>query len=499
MARQDPATGDRAAYKDHAVDGGAPPGVPVDGSPATTTGGAAPVDPAVVRTQPIGDEAAAPELREWEWTEGGGIKGRVYGLDGFRPGHKLATSRLIEFSAAWEVGRGQHAAGARLRHFQLLTAESAATLCEGVIVVMRSFSMYWLGAPRPAAATLDQGSLDAPPCKARVEPVAERAAPAPDSPLETHEEIAPTAQATLNPTAPEAAPVVAAAVPLAARANFSAEETTPVSPVVSEMEGYQLTLSASNRTGYFNVNEIWNDSFSVQLTYYYGGRRSSLRVHGFATAVAAALWYAKYKAGEDPSVPRGGKFRPGDGLTPPQGQAAAEVTAAPSASQATFSADAPNAMASEADGYQLMLSANNQTGYLYVGARPNGTFSVQIPSRVGSLTREYVTGFATAIAAALWYSKYAAAEDPPTPSGTYLGTSGQHSTPPQPQATAQGALASTADPAVSADGTVVGEVDGYTLNISPQNRTGYLNVNSDKSGTFFVKLQSHRGGLKVQF
>jgi len=258
-----------------------------------------------VQTKPVLEEAAAPELREWEWTEGGGLKGRVYGRDGFRPGHKLATSRIVEFSSASGEARGQRGdeAGARLRHFQLLAAESAATLCEGALVVTKSLSLYRLGAPRPAAAP---------------------AAPVAWAPV-------PAAMSS------------AAAVPPAAPAS-TADQPPPMVPVVSEAEGYQLTLSARNRTGYLNVSaRARSGTFAVQpqLSCHRNGKETRGFVDGFATAKAAVIWFAKYTAGEDPPMPHGGNLGAGGHYsTPPQPQAAVQAAAAaPTAARTTFSAD----------------------------------------------------------------------------------------------------------------------------------------------------------------
>ena len=494
MARQDPATGDEAAYDDPAVDRSAPPAVPADGLPTASTGGAAPVDPAVVRTQPIADEAAAPELREWEWTKGGGLKGRVYGLDGVRPGHKLATSRLIEFSAACEAARGQHAAGARLRHFQLLTAKSAATLCEGALVVTNSHSLYRLGTPRPAAATLDQGSLDAPPCKARVEPVAERAAPAPDSPLETHEEVALAAQATLAPMVPKAAPVAAAAVPSAARANFSADESPLMSPVVFEAEGHQL-ISASNRTGYMNVSARPSGTFAVRLS----SRGKRMSVSGFDTAVAAALWIAKYTAGQDPQTPSGKHMGTGNQHNiPTQLQAATQEEAAPTADPATFSAG--GAVVREVEGYTLKLSRTNKTGYMNVVEQKQvGWFNVQFSFQRSSNTKTFhVSGFATAVDAALWFAKYTAGEDPQMPRGGKFRPTGELA-PPRPQAPAPTAAAPlngggvhTSGGSAAASPPLVAWADGIQLIPSEKSATGYECVVRERGGSFVIRSKRFR-------
>jgi len=324
MARHDPATGCGAAYEDHAVDGGAPSGVPADASPATTTGGAVPVDPAVVRTQPIAEKGAAPELREWEWTKIGGLMGHVHGREGFRPGHKLTTSRIIEFSPAYEETCEQHPDGERLRYFQQLTAESAATLCEGALVVTKSLSLYRLGAPRPTAATLDQGPPDAAQqLPVRVEAAADEPELAPNSPLERHEDLAPAARTALAPTVLEAAPVAARSVPTATQANFSADGPPPMVPVVSESEGYQLTLSAWNKTSYLNVNTCTRPSgtFVVGLTgllaQEISAGKSRVYVTGFATAVEAALWLAKFTAGENPQTPSGKHLRAGGQYSTP--------------------------------------------------------------------------------------------------------------------------------------------------------------------------------------
>jgi len=492
MARHDPATGDGAAYEDNAVDGGAPPGVPADGSP-TTTGGAVPVDPAAVKTQPVADKGATPELREWGWTKIGGLMGHVHGREGFRPGHKLATSRITEFSPACKETCEQHPVGERLRYFQRLTVESAATLCEGALVITKSLSLYRLGAPRPTAATLDQGAPDAAQLPVRVEAAADDADPAPNSPLETHEDSAPAARSALAPTVPEAASVAAREVPTAARANFSADEPSPMAPVVSEAEGYQLKLSAWNKTGYLNVSACTRPSgtFVVGLT---GGGKSREFVFGFATAVEAALWLAKFTAGEDPQTPSGKHLKAGrHHSTSSQPQVAALAPAGPLAAPATDSADA----SAEVDGYTLKLSRSNRTGYMNV--YPG--FYVKFQVRGDGLKQDFpIYGFTTAVVAALWLAKYSAGEDPPMPRGGKFRPTGPLA-PQRPKAAVPAVAAAAPQEeggAHSSDGSAVAPppvlawADGMELIVSDKSATGYECVVRERGGSFVVNSKRFR-------
>ena len=75
--------------------------------------------------------------------------------------------------------------------------------------------------------------------------------------------------------------------------------------VVSEVEGYKLKLSPNNKTGYMNVVQESPGFFVVKIQS--GDKHKHFRFGGFATAVAASLWYAQYLAGEDPTQPNGEK------------------------------------------------------------------------------------------------------------------------------------------------------------------------------------------------
>jgi len=364
MAQQGSTTGDGAAHTDDAVDDDAPLAVPVDGSPTESTGGAAPVHPAAARTQPVSVEALAPELRSWEWTKEGGLKRHVDGHDIYSPGKKLGTSRIVEFSPVPTYSTARE----DLRHFRVLTAESAATLCEGALVSTRSLSVYRLGAPRSVAGTVARA----------------------------------TAQA-------------AQAASAAAPASFSADAPAAV---VSEAEGYQLRLLQTNKTGYMHVYARPGGTFEVGLGADSGNALKQRSVSNFDTAVAAALWIAKFTAGEDPQTPSGKHLGTG-GLhaSPPQPQVAAQVAAALLPAPATFSADAASVV-SEVDGYTLKLSPRNRTGYVNVHHYDNGVFHVKFQVSGGGRRQAFpVYGFTTAVAAALWLAKYSAGEDPPMPRG----------------------------------------------------------------------------------
>jgi len=155
--------------------------MPAVGVPTSSTAAAA-GPTAAVKTPPMREDAAVPELREWSWNDNGTLSGCVYGHANYHKGRKLSTSRIIEFSPVpassseseeAEVGPRADAAGARLRHFHVRTA--ASTLREGTIVVTKSLAVYRLGkgTPPPAAPASDTAQLQANP-----EPAAEQAASA---------------------------------------------------------------------------------------------------------------------------------------------------------------------------------------------------------------------------------------------------------------------------------------------------------------------------------
>jgi len=140
---------------------------------------------------PVHEDAQVPDLRTWEWTEGSKLKGRVHGRDGYSPGQRMTTSRIFEFSpepaassaleAEVDLDQPAEAAGARLRHFHVLTAESVATMSEGALVVSKK-CLYMLGAPRPLKAPQQAAPAPYPPQL----PTAEGAPPAACSPPNAH-------------------------------------------------------------------------------------------------------------------------------------------------------------------------------------------------------------------------------------------------------------------------------------------------------------------------
>jgi len=428
----------------------------------------------LVELAPVREDAETPELREWERIEGGGLKGRVYGRDGCRPGHKLTTSKMVALSpkldeseevlglradaAGARLGQrvdpagsrpGQHAdaAGARLRHFYTLTAESMATVCEGALVVTRSHTVYRLGAPQITAA---------PP------------APAPDSGAVTAAEEA--AAPALAAPAQTASPAAAAEAP-------ACDATQPFAQfgVVSELDGYRLKPSTGTRTGYAHVDQEKNGTFRV----HFNGLGDTFSVSSFATAVEAALWCSKFSTGEDPPMPNG-KTR---GL-PRRGP--------------------PSVLVSEMEGYTLKCSARNgKTGYMNVESLSrSGTFRVKIQLESGGRRLLfYVNGFATAVAAALWNAKYDAGVDPTTPAGEKFRPT-DHPAPPRlkaagpaagPASAAAAAAAALQDGggahsaggvAAAAPPPVVACADGVQLHLWPYSATGYKCVH--RSGQRFV-------------
>jgi len=101
---------------------------------------------------------------------------------------------------------------------------------------------------------------------------------------------------------------------------------------------------------------------------------AKIKIRGFATAVEAALWYAKHIAGEDPPMPNGEKFRPTRKLAMPraqwEAQGGAAAAAAAAAQQEGGDAHSPSGQAATpppvvawADGVQLHLSPDSDTGY----------------------------------------------------------------------------------------------------------------------------------------
>jgi len=91
---------------------------------------------------------------------------------------------------------------------------------------------------------------------------------------------------------------------------------------------FQLWLSRAGKTGYLSVHTSYNKFRIAVYSTLDDNQKVQSRVTGFDTAVAAALWYAKFLAGENPKTPQGGLFEiPGE-FTPPQRQAAAPAAAA---------------------------------------------------------------------------------------------------------------------------------------------------------------------------
>jgi len=445
MAQQGSTTGDGGAHTDDAVDDGAPLAVAVDGSPTESTGGAAPVHPAAARTQPVSVEALAPKLRSWEWTKEGGLKGHVYGHDVYSPGKKLGTSRIVEFSPVPTY----YTAREDLRHFRVLTAESAATLCEGALVSTRPLSVYRLGAPRSVAGTVARA----------------------------------TAQA-------------AQAASAAAPASFSADAPAAV---VSEAEGYQLRLLQTHKTGYMHVYARRDGAFEVGLGADSGNALKQRSISNFDTAVAAALWIAKFTAGEDPQTPIGKHLGTG-GLhaTPPQPQAAAQVAAALLPAPATFSADAASVV-SEVDGYKLKLGRSNRTGYKSVYPLQNRSFYVKFvkiqASGGGQKQQFYVYGFATAVAAALWIA-YDAGQDPLMRRGEKFRPTGllalhgpKAAVPAVAAAAPQEGGGTHSSTAAAAPLPVVAWADGVQLYLSENSATGYECVLRGMGGSFVVRSE----------
>jgi len=296
-------------YDDPAMNDDPPPAMPAEAVPSASIGGAS-GEPAAVKTLPVREDVVVPELRAWEWAEHGGIRAHVHGQDGLRPGQKLATSRIVEVSPVLEeteeaLEQSAGVAAARLHHFHVLTAESAATLCQGALVVTRSLTTYRLGAPRSAA-------------------VPPQAAAAPDA-------------AQLPVRAVPAAPALRP--PHVSRLGERL-------PRATEVEGYQLKLSPSNNSGYMHVDARSNGTFDVQFTLKDGCEIKNFKARGFETDVDAALGCAKHTAGEDPPMPNGEKFRMGgQDSAAPHPPAVAWTTATAGGQEATLEAAAGGAAA----------------------------------------------------------------------------------------------------------------------------------------------------------
>ena len=112
--------------------------------------------------------------------------------------------------------------------------------------------------------------------------------------------------------------------------------------VVSEAEGYKLKISQKSKTGYKNIVPVTARSFTVQF-HLHPGDTTQFRGRGFTTAVDAAIWYAKYTAGEDPALPNGFKCRPA-GQSQPDGALPTGLTLIPlqeGNSSISGAADAP--------------------------------------------------------------------------------------------------------------------------------------------------------------
>jgi len=388
----------RASHVDPAADSGPPTPLPAADVPTTSTS-AAPINSAAV--QPVAEDVAAPELRAWVWEwKSGSLKGHVYGRDGSLPGQKMMTSRIVAVSpvpaaSSTEEDHGQPAevAGARLRHFHILTAESAATLSEGALVCTRSHTVYRLGAPRLAAAQVASvetlGHTESPTMQA-----------APATPAVPTSE-APAAEA---PEAPVEAPATKTEAPVA----------VVVSVVVSEADGYELELSLKNKTGYAHVVQTLSGIFRVSFT----DKGAKFNIYGFATAVEAALWYAKHVAGEDPPMPNGGQPRPAiphiRPVSSPQPQAGGAA--------ALQDGGGAHSIGGEwVDGVQLHLSQRLSMGYKCV--QPYGLYHFTIHSPLFPENKRGANGrtkrqkFDTAQEAAVVYARRVAAERAPQQAG----------------------------------------------------------------------------------
>ena len=167
--------------------------------------------------------------------------------------------------------------------------------------------------------------------------------------------------------------------------------------VATEAEGLRLHLSSRNRTGYKGVHihkwlmasaERMDAPPRVLLGLPFFAQVGRNVLGSYATAVEAAVAYARAV----------GEYTP-----PPPPPAAAEPAAAPAAAEPTTQAPVTQApVAAEAEGVRLHLSSRSSTGYLGVRKSYAGRFRAE--HRAGG-KRDYLGSYATAVEAAVAYAR----------------------------------------------------------------------------------------------
>ncbi|EOD34401.1 hypothetical protein EMIHUDRAFT_98774, partial [Emiliania huxleyi CCMP1516] len=212
-----------------------------------------------------------------------------------------------------------------------------------------------------------------------------------------------------------------------AYARAGGEYQPPAPPTVAtEAEGLRLHLSSSSSTGYKNVGKLPSGRYQVQ--HKVGGRQVYLG--SFATAVEAAVAYARAKAGKARGPERAAEEAgsaegaEAEGMEVEQAEEAeaegsaggekGETAEEAEAGSAGFTASPPPPpppphreaapaapLVTEAEGLQLHLSSSTSTGYSGVRA-DRSRFKAQ--RRVGG-RMVYLGSFATAVEAAVAYAR----------------------------------------------------------------------------------------------
>ena len=221
------------------------------------------------------------------------------------------------------------------------------------------------------------------------------AAPAEAAPAEAEAEAAAAAAAAHpmgyvpkpKPPAAEAKPPAAKAKPKAAAAAENGDdggEEPVVTPEVTEVDGLQLHLSATNPTGYLGLQVVDGARFRAR----YGQKH----IGTYGTAVEAAMAYAKAVAAAENGD--GGGDEEGEGERPSSSATGEEEEGGEGAAE-----ERPE----RAEGFDLETSSRNSTGYRGVFLS-HGKFEARHKSK-------YIGHFETAVQAAVAYAKAKAAAE----------------------------------------------------------------------------------------
>ena len=157
-----------------------------------------------------------------------------------------------------------------------------------------------------------------------------------------------------------------------AEAPVPAPATAPEPEVQEEVDGVKLWLSArsNNSTGYKGVNKKTCPKSAAKPFVAQGPQPEKMHIGYYATAVQAAVAYAKFMAGEEPPAPQ------------PKGH---------------------ETMVKEVDGVKLFLSTRSITGYRGIFKKSDVATK---PFEARGPGDKYLGCFATAVEAAVAYAKH---------------------------------------------------------------------------------------------